>query len=203
MTTTEPATGWDLVTAAQNGDTDAYGQLWARYHLNVAHYIASMVNNRATTEDLTSETFLRGFTRINTVRDQGKDVGGWFVRIARNIVYDHNRRTHNRVCEPVADITTTGVAAVLTDGPDVTVPAQRATDDAAQHLDQLIRRLSPAQQSVIRARFYDGLSIIDTATVTGLSEGAVKSTQHRATRRLAEQCRPARTAAEFVDGLAS
>lgn len=195
-------TGWDLVTAAQAGDSEAFGELWRRYQPLISHYIASLVRHRQTTDDLTSETFLRAFHRIGTIENQGRDVGAWFVTVARNIVYDHMKSSDYRRSNLWADITD-AVAEPLEDGPDVTIPQQRADADAAQRLGWLVLALSPLQRDVIQYRYYDGRSIAETAALMGCEIGAVKATQHRATQTLARKARPARTVVEFVEGRAS
>lgn len=83
---------WEVVAAAQGGDADAFGLLYDRYVDMVFRYVLFRVNDRCLAEDLTSETFLRALRRITSITYQGKDVGAWFVTIARNIVLDHVNR---------------------------------------------------------------------------------------------------------------
>lgn len=200
MTTTEPAASWDLVAAAQAGDAEAFGQLWTRYRTAVAQYIASRVHHRATTEDLTSEVFLKAWRAIGSVSYQGRDVSAWLITIARNKVTDYQKCSlYNRELIPryPLDVEDFG----LNEGPDVIVPRQRCEADAAEHLGRMVDRLPPVQRAVIRGRFYDGMSSGETAQRVGCSVPAVKSVQHRAVVSLALACRPARTVLEFTDGL--
>jgi hypothetical protein len=55
---------WGLVARAQQGDSEAFGQLYDRYFDTVYRYIYYRVYDRATAEDFTSETFLRALRRI-------------------------------------------------------------------------------------------------------------------------------------------
>ena len=52
-------------------------------------YLLSRCGDRATAEDLTSETFVRALRRIDSLSAQGRDVGAWLVTIARNLALDH------------------------------------------------------------------------------------------------------------------
>ena len=88
---------WRLVTAAQEGDGEAFGQLYDRYVDTVFRFIYFRVNDRALAEDFTSETFLRALRRIGSVNYQGRDIGAWFVTIARNIILDHMKSARNRL----------------------------------------------------------------------------------------------------------
>ena len=88
---------WRLVTAAQDGDGEAFGQLYDRYVDTVFRFIYFRVNDRALAEDFTSETFLRALRRISTISYQGRDIGAWFMTIARNIVFDHAKSARFRL----------------------------------------------------------------------------------------------------------
>ena len=50
---------WQLVAPAQEGDGEAFGQLYDRYVDIVYRFVYYRVNDRALAEDFTSETFLR------------------------------------------------------------------------------------------------------------------------------------------------
>ena len=88
---------------AQDGDGEAFGQLYDRYVDTVYRFIYYRVNDRALAEDFTSETFLRALRRISTISYQGRDIGAWFVTIARNIVLDHMKSARHRLEITTAD----------------------------------------------------------------------------------------------------
>ena len=94
---------WRLVTRAQDGDGEAFGQLYDRYVDTVFRFIYFRVNDRALAEDFTSETFLRALRRIGTINYQGRDIGAWFVTIARNIILDHMKSARHRLEITTAD----------------------------------------------------------------------------------------------------
>src|SRR5919107_6012854 len=88
---------WDLVSAAQRGDREAFGRLYGRYVGPVSRFLSARVPDRALAEDLTSETFARALRRLDSVTDQGRDVGAWFTTIARNLVLDHAKSCRHRL----------------------------------------------------------------------------------------------------------
>src|SRR5580765_2318173 len=94
---------WRLVERAQQGDGEAFGQLYDRYFDTVYRFIYFRVNDRTLAEDFTSETFLRALRRISTISYQGRDIGAWFITIARNIVLDHVKSARNRLEITTAD----------------------------------------------------------------------------------------------------
>jgi RNA polymerase sigma-70 factor, ECF subfamily len=168
---------WGLVEAAQRGDTEAFGQLYDRYVDVVHRYAYARLGNRTLAEDVTSETFLRAWRRIGTVSYRGRDVGAWFVTIARNLTLDHLKSGRHRY-EVVGDpVDTSGTQ----EGPEPAV-LRRLT---SQELLRCVRQLPPDQQECVVLRFLQGMSVAETATVMERNTGALKALQHRALRRLA------------------
>jgi RNA polymerase sigma-70 factor (ECF subfamily) len=170
---------WRLVRQAQDGDGEAFGQLYDRYVDTVFRFIYFRVNDRALAEDFTSETFLRALRRISTISYQGRDIGAWFVTIARNIVLDHMKSARHRLEVTTAD---------TVEGTD----REPSTEDAvlgalaSEHLMAAVRQLGDEQRECVMLRFIQGFSVSETAQVMGKNDGAIKALQHRAVRKLAE-----------------
>lgn len=171
--------GWDLVRATQAGDQEAFGQLYDRYHEMVFRYVLFRVGDRQLAEDLTAETFLRALRRIGSVSYQGRDIGAWFVTIARNLVLDHVKSSRYRL-----EQTTSEIADL---SPSTSGPEQQVLDGAThEELLRCVAKLNSDQKECIALRFLQGLSVAETARLMGRNEGAVKALQHRAVRRLAQ-----------------
>jgi RNA polymerase sigma-70 factor (ECF subfamily) len=179
----EPDDAWELVTAAQEGHSWAFGSLYDRYVDVVYRYILFRVGDRPLAEDLTSETFLRALRRIQSVSYQGRDVGAWFVTIARNLILDHVKSSRYRLeiatAEP-AEPSGPGVPVAI--GPEQQVLAQATTEE----LLRCVQQLGEDQRECIVLRFLHGLSVAETAEIMRRNEGAIKALQHRAVRRLAQ-----------------
>lgn len=171
--------GWDLVRATQAGDQEAFGQLYDRYHEMVFRYVLFRTSDRQLAEDLTAETFLRALRRIASVSYQGRDIGAWFVTIARNLVLDHVKSSRYRL-----EQTTSEIADL---SPSTSGPEQQVLDGAThEELLRCVAKLNTDQKECIALRFLQGLSVAETARLMGRNEGAVKALQHRAVRRLAQ-----------------
>jgi RNA polymerase sigma-70 factor, ECF subfamily len=174
---------WALVRAAQDGDADAYAQLYDRYVDMVFRYVRFRIGDRSLAEDITSETFLRGLRRISSVHYQGRDVGAWFVTIARNLVLDHVKSSRYRLEVVTAEFSDTSAATGQADGG----PEHEVLIGAANaELMRCVAMLNADQQECVVLRFLQGLSVAETAAVMGRKEGAIKALQHRAVRRLAQ-----------------
>jgi RNA polymerase sigma-70 factor (TIGR02952 family) len=169
---------WALVHRAQEGDAEAFGELYDNYVTMVHRYVYHRVGNRATAEDVTSETFVRALRRIDSLSFQGRDVGAWLVTIARNIIRDHVKSSRYRLEVSTADMRDADQA---TDGPEDAV-VQHLTN---QQLLACVQQLGSEQQECIVLRFLHGMSVSETAEIMGKKDGAIKALQHRAVRRLA------------------
>ena len=169
---------WALVHRAQNGDAEAFGKLYDHYVTMVHRYVYHRVGDRATAEDVTSETFVRALRRIDSLSFQGRDVGAWLVTIARNIIRDQVKSSRFRLEVTTADMRDADHA---TDGPEDAV-VQHLTN---QQLLECVQQLGSEQQECIVLRFLHGLSVSETAEIMGKKDGAIKALQHRAVRRLA------------------
>lgn len=168
---------WQLVAAAQDGDQQAFGELYDRYVDTVFRFVLFRVGDRSLAEDLTSETFLRALRRISSVSYQGRDVGAWFVTIARNLVLDHVKSSRYRLEVATAEIRDSGTDR----GPEDDV----LTAATSSELMQCVAQLGADQQECIVLRFLHGMSVAETAELMDRNEGAIKALQHRAVRRLA------------------
>ncbi|MEY9847669.1 ECF subfamily RNA polymerase sigma factor, BldN family [Streptacidiphilus sp. MAP5-3] len=167
-----------LVERAQDGDGEAFGQLYDHYSDTVYRYIYYRVGGRATAEDLTSETFLRALRRIGTFTWQGRDFGAWLVTIARNLVADHFKSSRFRL-----EVTTGEMLDSNQVEPSPEDSVLESLSNAA--LLEAVRRLNPQQQECVTLRFLQGLSVAETARIMGKNEGAIKTLQYRAVRTLA------------------
>jgi RNA polymerase sigma-70 factor, ECF subfamily len=177
--TDEASGGWTLVKAAQDGDMAAFGELFDRYYDVVFRFVLFRVGDRTLAEDIASETFVRGLRRISSVSYMGRDIGAWFITIARNLIFDHVKSSRYRLEQATSDI--------IELSPSTNGPEQQVLDGATnEELLRCVRKLNPDQQECIQLRFLQGLSVAETAQLMDRNEGAVKALQHRAVRRLAQ-----------------
>jgi RNA polymerase sigma-70 factor, ECF subfamily len=167
-----------LLTLAQQGDGEAFGQIYDMYVGAVYRYLYYRVGSHPVAEDLTSETFLRALRRIDSFSWQGRDIGAWFITIARNLVTDHFKSSRFRLEVSTGDM-------LDADRADDGIENEVLDNLDNQELLRAVRELKPEQQECIVLRFLQGLSVAETAAVLERSEGAVKQLQLRAVRALA------------------
>ncbi|MDG4749342.1 sigma-70 family RNA polymerase sigma factor [Micromonospora sp. WMMD718] len=186
-----PEATWHLVTAAQAGDREAFAELFRRYRSLVFNIIYRRVNNRELAEDLTQDVFVRALKSIERVTWQGRDIGAWFVTIARNIVIDHFKSGRYRLESTIGDTLTHHLGIDFIDHTPEGNPAASAVAHLVNvELLTAVKTLTVEQQDVIVLRFLHGLSVAETAAALGKNEGAVKAVQYRACRTLARLLPP-------------
>lgn len=173
---------WALIERAKAGEAEAYGLIYDRYVDMVFRYIYFRVGNRTVAEDLTSDTFLRALKRISSFVWQGRDIGAWFVTIARNLVADHYKSGRYRLEVIVADMVATADREAVgylshTDA----VAVERVSNTVIYNA---IKQLNPEQQECIILRFLQGFTVAEAAAALGRNEGALKALQYRAVRNL-------------------
>ena len=125
-----------LVEASQNGDSEAFGQLFDHFHGPVYRYIVSRVQRPADAEDLTQLVFVKALEALPRYEARGIPFGGWLFRLARNTVIDFVRTRHEH-----ADLDGIGERPGAEPGPDRVLLGR--TDE---------------QQEAIALRFFAGLS---------------------------------------------
>ena len=168
-----------LVDRARDGEADAFASLYDRYVDRVYRFVLYRVSgDTALAEDITSEVFVRALRKIKGFTWQGRDVGAWFVTIARNLVLDHFKSGRFRLEVIGAD-----PGEATREG--VVDPEDAALSRVSQaDLYRAIQQLGNEQQEVIYWRFLQGYSVAEAAAAMDKSEGAIKALQYRAVKAL-------------------
>ncbi len=94
-----------LVGRAVDGDFAAYERLYHRHVGRIYSICLRMTANPAGAEDLTQQTFIRGWERLDTFRGDS-EFAAWLRRIAVNIVLSDRRSRNRRSEQSVDDVDT-------------------------------------------------------------------------------------------------
>jgi RNA polymerase sigma-70 factor, ECF subfamily len=160
-----------LVGRAQNGDREAFGEVYERLSPKVYSYLYYHLNGRThAAEDLTEEVFVKVLEKLDRYQDRGLPFSAWVFRIAHNHLIDYVR------AQPKQGITS------IDDCIDLPEPQSERTLDLALTHTELVgamERLTEDQRRVVVLRFLQGMSIAETARSLGKTEDAVKKLQGR------------------------
>jgi RNA polymerase sigma-70 factor (ECF subfamily) len=127
--------------------------------------------------DLLGETLLQLWRRADALPDDPHDARMWAFGVARNVLRGHRRTNQRR--SALAGRLRNELSSI----DEVAHPADERVLDLRAALD----RLKPIDQEILRLVHWDGLSLVETATVVGLREGTVRSRYHRVRGRLRRQ----------------
>lgn len=169
-----------LVARAQDGDAEAFAQLYDRYVDQTFGYILRRVGHRQTAEDLTGDVFLRAYRRLSTFEWQGVDLGAWITTIARNRVHDHFKSARFRLERTTDEVREPAPESHTADDPERIAVAR----DLARALGAALDGLKDEHREVIELRFIHDMSVAETAAVMDRSIGATKALQYRALKAL-------------------
>ena len=161
----------DLVHRAQNGDKEAFTELYETYFSKLYRYVVVRIGNRAEAEDMTQQVFVKAYKSISSYRWRGVPFSAWLFRIAHNLVVDFFRKESKRPTVPLEE-------SLVASDDNVQQVVERRLD--VERVMAATRQLTAAQREVISLRFAGGLAIAEVARVMGKKEGAVKALQHSA-----------------------
>lgn len=164
-----------LVDRAREMDADAWDELYSLHYGAIQRYALFRLNEPAAADDIAAEVFLEAVRGIGKYRYRGVAFRAWLYRIAHNLTADYRKRTATRLANESL------IEAGLESAPceDFAPALERERDIRAA-----VALLTDEQQQVVILRFFEGLSLSETAEATGRREGAIKSLQHRAMERL-------------------
>ncbi|MFQ6040069.1 MAG: RNA polymerase sigma factor [Candidatus Poribacteria bacterium] len=171
-----------LIQRCQQGDRDAYEQLFLRYKDAVYNVAYGMLSNTEDAQDMTQEVFLRVFEKISQFRFKSS-FSTWLYRIAVNICLDERRKRQKRHAN----------AAELTERykrmrPSVNTPEDELLKKERQsQLQQAFANLKEAHRTILVLREMEGLSYDELAKVLKCSTGRVKSRLHEARMELRQK----------------
>jgi RNA polymerase sigma-70 factor (ECF subfamily) len=174
----------DLVTLAQRGLPDAYGELVRRYQTEVFRVIYRLIGEPQEALDLSQEAFVNGYRGLSSF-DQSRPFGPWIKRIAINLTLNWLQRRQVPTTSLTRDATMEGDHVELA-VPDETTEPERVYLANEQHADlqQAILALPPQYRAVIELRHFQDLSYEEIATVLKLPLSDVKSYLFRARQLL-------------------
>lgn len=171
-------TGGRLAARLRRKDPAAVTELYEQHGARVLSYLAHVLGDRATAEDVCQEVFIEAWRKGGSFDPSRAGAGTWLMTIARSRAIDQLRR---RVPEPSEGVTG-GAALADREDPTASVEALDERWRMAVHLDTL----PPEQAVVLRMRFHGGMSQSEIAEALDVPLGTVKTRMATALNKLRE-----------------
>ena len=159
----------DLERLFVAGDEQGLRSVYDRYARLVYRVALDTLGVVADAEEVTQETFVSAWRGRHTFDRTAGSLAGWLVGIARRRAIDQLRSNarYRRSAEAGSPTAPDGSDAT----PDVLVDRLMIADE--------LERLPEAQRRVLELAFFDDLTHLQIAAVTGLPLGTVKSNLRR------------------------
>jgi RNA polymerase sigma-70 factor, ECF subfamily len=165
-----------LLVRAQQGDLIAFESLVQMHQQRVFAHCYRLLNNTAEAEDLCSETFLRAYQHLGSLRADPSIVH-WLLRVAGNLAISSLRKRNTR---PTIELDEAREVASTRPSPEDEVIMQSRRDIVRQCL----HKLSPAERTAVLMFYLDEKPLEDIARALGTGLAGAKSRVHRARHRL-------------------
>ena len=141
-------------------------------------YCLSRTAAKHEAEDLVADVFIRAMEALDRYEDRGLPFVAFLFRIARNAAIDRSRRTR-------PDMSIDDLLSHPESGQNVEADAVRSIE--RDTLVTAMSKLKPDYREVLLLRFVEGYGAAEVGRMTGRSEGAVRTLQHRALDRLRKE----------------
>jgi RNA polymerase sigma-70 factor (ECF subfamily) len=172
----------ELVTAAREGDAEAFGLLVRRHQRRVYRLAVHLLKSGAEAEDVTQDTFVRAYGALDRF-DGRSEPFTWIYRICVNLSLNALRSRKTRRASSPDDPRVEG--QLIDNHPGGGSP-QRSTSDKqlGRALVEGIDELSDTLRTTLVLVCIDGLSHAEAGEVLGCPEGTIAWRVHEARRKL-------------------
>ena len=172
----------ELVTAAREGDAEAFGLLVRRHQKRVYRLAVHLLKSGAEAEDVTQDTFVRAYGALDRF-DGRSEPFTWIYRICVNLSLNALRSRKTRRASSPDD---PRIEALLVDNRPAGGSPQRSTADKqlGRALVEGIDELSDTLRTTLVLVCIDGLSHAEAGEVLGCPEGTVAWRVHEARKKL-------------------
>jgi RNA polymerase sigma-70 factor, ECF subfamily len=152
-----------LIARAQEGDTNAFRQIFARHRGDVTRIVFRMLGPSADVEDVVQEVFLNVYRSLPSFRGESK-FSTWLYRLSTNVTRMHLRRGRSR--PRFADVE---VPEAPRDGARVDTPDEQIEQaERVRALYRLLDQLSEKKREVLVLHDLEGVSAKEIADMAGI-----------------------------------
>lgn len=168
-----------LVTRAQTGDRDAFGELVEAFESSVFAVVLRRLRNHAEATEITQDVLIQAMRKLDQLREPER-FAGWLKRIAvRMSINRAVRRPKETQCEPE----TFGVLKA-----DRQNPLEKLLkSEAASQVRGSIARLRELDRQTLIAFYFEGHSLKRMAEDFDSPIGTIKRRLHTARNRLRQE----------------
>jgi len=159
--------------------------LMQEYGTKVMHLAYYYLKDRHLAEDVAQEVFIKAYKHWESFRGDSSPYT-WLYKITVNLCRDKARSAWWRRLLPTEEPRATGAGGVEQAAPEESPEEAALKSDRADAMMQQVMKLPDAYREVVVLFYYQDLSTVEIAEVTGQNENTVKTRLFRARAMLKE-----------------
>lgn len=159
-----------------------FNKLYDQYHVDLYQYVYYMVKNKQLAEDIVQDVYIKVLKSYNNFRGESSEKT-WLFSIARYTTIDYFRKQQRQKNKLASFFNKEQDFSRIKDQDPLPEEVVQLNDDM-QQIYRLLDHCTLDQKNVLILRFLQSLSIHETAEILEWSESKVKTTQHRAIKKL-------------------
>lgn len=168
-----------LVTEAQNGSREAFGELVVQFESTIFATVMKRLHNHAEAREVTQEVFMQAMQKLFQLREPERFVG-WVRQIASRMAINRAmRKPHEFSCAPET-------FAGISSEPDTLLQDILRHEQASQ-LRGGLDRLREMDRDTLVAFYFEGQSLKQMSDSFDSPIGTIKRRLHTARHRLREE----------------
>ena len=177
-----------LVREVQGGNRGAFAQLVRAHDQAVLRVALRITGSHSDAQDIYQEAFLKVYKKLSTFRFECS-FSTWIYRIVSNVCLDHLRKKRNRRENSTIDVSVDGkeydlLNQISDDRPANNPEQQLLRRELSAHISFALHELTPCERMVFELKHFEGLKLRTVGAILRTSEGSVKTSLFRATRKM-------------------
>ena len=172
----------ELVISAQDGDRDAFGELFARFRHTVFAIALRRLGDYNEAQELTQDVFVQALTKLIQLRDPNC-FGGWVRSITHRMAI--NRHVRRGPALPTEPETLEATCVEPTTPLSVVLKREQRTQ-----IQDGLSRLRDLDRETLVAFYVKGRSLLEMSDEFDAPLGTIKRRLHVARKRLAKEVEP-------------
>ena len=171
-----------IVTAAQNGDAQAFNRLVEQFKRRVFGTLYRIVGKREEVEDVAQEVFVRLHQSLPQLRSP-EVFETWLYRLTTHAAYDHLRRQMRRESIRMSDLSEEQVRTVESGMSGEAFAGDTRHADVRELMQHILERVSEKDRVLLVLKEVEGRSLKELSAILGCNVNAVKVRLFRARKR--------------------
>ena len=173
-----------IVEAVRKGRREGQTKMVGRYADRVFAMIVRQVTDVMDAQELTQDTFMRAFSRIDSYNSQRASLSTWLCRIAYRLTLDFLKRHRPQIVslEDNTDVSDEEIDAALNTG----------REERIQRLEKLMDELPDDERMLLTLYYFEDRPLTEIAYITGIDAKALANRLYRTRKKLCKKLKDER-----------